>query len=303
MQSISISAQQAHRLLAAKDGSAALLYIYLAAGEPLEQAQEALALTKADFDLACAVLQQMGLWNKTEIRHLPPAEAPQYSEEDLKRELSGNPEFPEMVGEAQRRLGRILSNEELKILLSIYRYLGLAPEVISILINYCIRRQLEQGSGRMPSIRTIEKEAYRWADNGIETMEQAAVFMQNQLRQAAGIERIRALLGLTDRRLTAGEQRYIADWLDWGFVDDAIRMAYEKTCINTGGLKWAYLNSILKSWHAKNLHTPAEIEAGDRAPNTPHPGKKPGYNVQHHDDKLTDLERDAIHQMLLDEED
>lgn len=301
MQDLNISAQQVRRLLAAKNGSAALLYLYLAAHEPLEQAQQALELTKQDFDLACAVLQQLGLWKQDEIRHLLPAEAPQYTEADLSRELSGNPEFPEMVGEAQRRLGRILSTEELKILLSIYRYLGLAPEVVSILINYCIRRQQAHGSSRMPSIRTIEKEAYHWADSGIETMEQAAAFMQSQLRQAAGVERIRRLFGLTDRRLTTGEQRYITDWLDWGFSDDAIQLAYEKTCGNTGGLKWPYLNSILKSWHAQNLHTPAEIKSGDRPPEAG-ARKKPGYNVQHHNDPLSALDRDTIAQMLQDEE-
>lgn len=95
-----------------------------------------------------------------------PAEAPHYTEEDVTREYHAGPEFPSMVGEAQRRLGRILSTEELKILLCIYRYLGLAPEVISILISYCIQRGHARGVSRMPSIRTIEKEAYRWADLG-----------------------------------------------------------------------------------------------------------------------------------------
>ena len=301
-QPVSLDAQTVRRLLAAKNGSAALRYIYIAAGEPLEQAQTFLELSKADYEMARAVLQQMGLWPQAEIRHLPSSEAPRYTEEDLTRELAGNPEFPNMVGEAQRRLGRILSNEELKILLCIYRYLGLTPEVISILINYCIRRQQTQTPGRMPSIRTIEKEAYRWADNGIDTMEQAAAFMQSQLRQAAGVERIRSLFGLTERRLTAGEQRYISDWLDWGFADDAIRMAYEKTCTNTGGLKWAYLNSILKSWHAQNLHTPAEIEAGDRAPAPSYAKKKPGYNAAQHNEPLSALDHDTITQMLHDEE-
>ena len=36
--------------------------------------------------------------------------------------------------------------------------------------------------------------------------------------------------------------------------------------MNTGGLKWPYLNSILKSWHSQGLHTVAAIDAGDKAP-------------------------------------
>ena len=47
-------------------------------------------------------------------RFFAPAEAPHYTEEDVTREYHAGPEFPSMVGEAQRRLGRILSTEELK---------------------------------------------------------------------------------------------------------------------------------------------------------------------------------------------
>ena len=31
-------------------------------------------------------------------------------------------------------------------------------------------------------------------------------------------------------------------------------------------MNWPYLNSILKSWHQKGLHTVAAIQAGDRDP-------------------------------------
>ncbi|MEF9971929.1 MAG: DnaD domain protein, partial [Oscillospiraceae bacterium] len=40
-------------------------------------------------------------------------------------------------------------------------------------------------------------------------------------------------------------------------------LAYDKTVIKTGGMQWKYMNSILESWHAKNLHTAEEAEAGD----------------------------------------
>ena len=99
----------------------------------------------------------------------------------------------------------------------------------------------------MPSVRAIEKEAYRWADLGIDTLEEAAVYMQNQLQLQSRAGRIRQVLQIADRRLTPGEEKLIHTWLSWGFGEDEIRMAYEKTCMNTGGLKWPYLNSILKS--------------------------------------------------------
>ena len=34
-------------------------------------------------------------------------------------------------------------------------------------------------------------------------------------------------------------------------------------------MSWPYMNSILKSWHAKGLHRVRDIEAGDAAPARP----------------------------------
>ena len=47
-----------------------------------------------------------------------------------------------------------------------------------------------------------------------------------------------------------------------------IAMAYERTCLNTGGLNWAYMNKILQRWHSQGLHTAEEIRSGDQKPNS-----------------------------------
>ena len=201
----SLPSDAVERLLAAANGDAALLYLHFAAGRPLENAREALRMSEARYDLACATLQQLGLWPQEPQRHLDASQAPVYTEQDVIRETHTSREFEAITGETQRRLGRVLSNEELKILLSIYRYLGLPGEVISILVNYCIQRQRSRGIARMPSLRSIEKEAYYWADHGIDTMEQAAVYMQNQLLRQSQLGKIKELFGISGRRLTPGE--------------------------------------------------------------------------------------------------
>lgn len=299
---LELSLFEIHKLLAAASGDAALLYLHLAAGEPLSAAQERLRMTEGRFELACATLRQLGLWKEETVRHLEPAEAPVYTEEDLAREYAASPEFPAMVGDAQRRLGRVLSTDELKILLSMYRYLGLAPEVISILINYCIQRGKSRGNLRPPSIRSIEKEAYKWADAGIDTMEEAGAYVQLQLQLQTRVGQIRQILGIADQKLTPGEEKMVLSWIDWGFDGDVIEKAFEKTHLNTGGLKWPYLHSILKSWHEQGFTTLRQIEAGDRQPAAPSGRKKPGYNVQHHGDALSELERAAIEKMMREEE-
>ena len=295
-QEIRIDKTAVRKLLAAGNGDAALLYLYLAAGGAPESAGQTLRLDQARQSAAENALRGLGLWAWSSERPLMPAEAPVYSEQDLARERTRNPEFSEMLGETQRRLGRMLSTEEEKILLSIYRYLGLAPEVISILVAYCLQRSQSRGM-RAPSIRAIQKEAYYWAEIGINTLEQAAEYMQSRLQTQSGVNNIAQMLGISGRRLTAGEEKYIESWLDWGFGEEAIHLAYEKTCLQAGGLKWPYMNSILKSWHEQGFNTLRQIEQGDRPPQT-RGAKKPGYGVQRHDDRLSDIERRAVREML-----
>ena len=105
---ITISNTDLKRLLACANGDAALLYLYLAGGNAPEAAAQTLRMPQSRIDLAGASLRQMGLWAQDEQKHLAPAEAPSYTEEDVTREYRTNPEFPSMVGEAQRRLGRRL---------------------------------------------------------------------------------------------------------------------------------------------------------------------------------------------------
>ena len=114
---------------------------------------------------------------------LRPAEPPAYTEADLIREMKEDTGFSQLLGETQRRLGKVLSTEELKILLSIYNYLGLPAEVISILISFCMQRAKAKKLRRPPSMRTIEKEAYHWADQGIETLEEAAAYVQLEMEK------------------------------------------------------------------------------------------------------------------------
>ena len=266
-QALQIPEQDWRKLLAAASGDAALLYLFLRAGGFPDQAPAALRLSEPRMECAVASLKQMGLWPE-EPKILRPAQPPVYTEADL-LQAEQQSDFPSLLGEAQRRLGRVLSTEEAKILLSLYDYLGMPVEVISILLSYCIQRNHARGNSRNPSMHAIEREAYHWADLGIDTMEEAAAHMQLQLDRQSKVGRVRQVLGLRDRKLTPGEEKLVLQWLDWGFGPAEIGKAYEKTCMNTGGLKWPYLNSILKSWHSQGLHTLQAIEAGDKAPGAP----------------------------------
>ena len=267
IETVTIEQGELHRLLSAGSGDAALLYLYLRAGNSPENAGTELGLSPSRQSCAEATLRQLGLICAEEKRILS-GQRPNYTEQDVLRAEHTDPSFRSLCGEVQRLLGRVLNTEEEKILLGFVRYLGLPEDVISVLVCYCKDRARQQGKLRNPSLRTIEKEAYAWAERGIDTMEEAAAYIQARNLRNSRIGRLMQLLQIRGRSLTPGEEKYAQSWLDMGFDEESISMAYERTCINTGGLNWAYMNKILTRWHQAGLHTADAIRQGDRKPGT-----------------------------------
>ena len=263
---ISLSQTDVRKLLSAASPDAALLYIYLTCGNRLGDAQRELNLNESRISCAGATLRQLGLWQEDRVSHIAPGERPSYSEQDVLSAMEQDNSFRGLYGEVQRLLGRALNTEELKILLGFIRYLGLSGDVISVLVCYCKDRARQRGSNRNPSLRTIEKEAYAWAERGIDTVEEAAAFIQAQNVRNSRLSRLMKLLQIRGRNLTAAEERYAQSWLDMGFREEVIAAAYERTCLNTGGLNWAYMNKILQRWHDQGLHTMEDIQNRDRKP-------------------------------------
>ena len=261
---IEIDQADLRKLLSAANGDAALLYLYLRCGNEPAGCETELRLSGSRLSCAAATLRQLGLWQEPRKQVILSGERPQYSEQDVIYAMQGSEDFRLLYGEIQRLLGRSLNTEELKILLSFERYLGLPAEVISVLVCYCKDRARQKGNLRNPSLRSIEKEAYAWAEQGIDSVEEAAAFIQRQNARNSRMGRLLQLLQIRGRTLTTAEERYAQSWLDMGFDDAAITMAYERTCINTGALKWPYMNSILTRWHEAGLHTADQIRGSDR---------------------------------------
>ena len=288
-ESVTIEQAEVRKLLGSASADAALLYIFLRSGNHLEAAEEMLHMSAARIGCAAATLRQLGLCAEEKHTHILPGERPSYSERDVLVAGDSDASFRSLCGEVQRLLGRTLNTEELKILLGFIRYLGLPGDVISVLVCYCKDRARQQGKLRSPSLRTIEKEAYFWAEQGIDTMEEAAAFIQRQNLRNSRISGIKNLLQIRGRSLTAAEEKYAVSWLEMGFEEDALSMAYERTCLNTGGLNWAYMNKILSRWHEAGLHTAEAIRSGDR---------KPGSAPKQGQRQLDEDERAAIARML-----
>lgn len=267
---LSVPVPEADKLIAAGDGAAALLYLHmLRAGGKLdpEAAAKDLGFSQNDINRAVGALRGMGLLEHAPEKLRPADEMPEYTAEEVVVRTSGDRQFKAVLAETQRIFGRMLSGNELKTLFGIYDHLGMPAEVILLLINHCVEQYRERnGSGRLPTMRSIEKEAFVWANREIITFERAEEYLLRRaaLKDSTGLAR--RMLGIADREPSATEKKYMENWLELGFSPEALEIAYDRTVTNTGKLAWKYMDSIIKSWHGKGLHTPQEIQSGDGRP-------------------------------------
>ena len=287
IQPLHIDTADLRKLLGSSSGDAALLYLYIRSGNDSQAACAQLNFTSTRYSCAAATLRQLGLWPEENRSTIAPGERPQYSEKDVLEAMDQQASFRLLRGEVQRLLGRNLNTEDLKILLGFLHYLGLPSEVISVLVSFCKDRARMRGHLRAPSLRTIEKEAYHWAEQGIDTLESAAAYIQTQNNRYSQLHQLMDTLQIRGRNLTPAEERFAGAWMEMGFSKEVISMAYERTCLNTGGLNWNYMNKILTRWQEAGFKTAEDIRTGDR--------KSPGKPAQR---QLDDDEKAAIARML-----
>lgn len=196
---------------------------------------------------------------------LPPdsQERPEYTRADMACALEGA-EFATLVAAVEEKLGKKLTTPDVAILLGLYDYLGLPPDVIYLLVGFCMERLAQQyGPGRRPTLRQIEKEGYLWARLGLMSQETAAAHIRKYHHQREVLPRLMTLLRLGDRPAAPSEEKFLLSWNEMGFEDAAIELAYDKTILKCKELKWAYMNKILLSWHQKGLHTVQAIQERD----------------------------------------
>ena len=261
---LSMTGEAADRLLRLGDGDAALLYLHLLRGPQAGALNWPEERRRAAFDR----LLKLGLTRAEQYPAAPakpePDSLPEYSTADLNRELEQDSTFAGLVREMERRLGKLLSTADLKTLYTMYDYLDLPAEVILLLTTWCIQEfERKYGKERRPRMTQLRQEAFRWHHRGVTTAEAAEAYLKKMSEQEGRQREIMYLLGIRDRLPVDRERKYVAAWVEQGFEDDALTLAYEKTVMKKGNLDWSYMNGILRRWHEKGLHTAAAVAAAD----------------------------------------
>ncbi len=291
-QVISMSADMADKLIQRGEGDAGLLFVALLRHSDVEKARKSLRWTAERMQRAWAVLSELGLVAKEEnpaSEQMPVEQEgpPDYLRADILVAMEEGT-FQGLYQTVERRLGKKLSDTDLRSLYEIYDYLGLPVEVILILLTRCTEEfQEKYGPNRVPKMPFIKKTAYAWRRMGIDTAEAADEYLKQQTGLRTREKEILPILGIVGRFPLDREREYIKTWVEWGFSNEAIELAYEKTVLKKQSLNWSYMNSILKSWHTKGLHTLSAIQAGDSVRESkPREGVAAASRTQAFDDRL-----------------
>ncbi|MBQ4146143.1 MAG: DnaD domain protein, partial [Clostridia bacterium] len=162
--------------------------------------------------------------------------------------------------QAEKVLDKVLTQSDMEMLYSFVDWLGLPVEVITMLLSYAVKCGK---TGR----RYLETVAIDWAERGIDNFEAAEAFVRELEQRDSKEWKIRSILGIYDRALTATEKKYISQWIEDETISlDLVPLAYDKTISNTGKLSYAYMNKILLSWATEGFSTEAEVEKWDGKP-------------------------------------
>lgn len=164
----------------------------------------------------------------------------------------GDPAIALLVQECQMLCGRVITESDVNILVSLYVTDGIPVDVILIGVAHFAA----QGK----SVRYMEKALLGWQREGIATGEAAEAHLKLLAERAEREQRVAKLFGLeSDAALTRSERALISEWYEgFGFGDEmvaeALGYAGERRTVR-------YVNGILRKWYGKGWKTVRDVMA------------------------------------------
>lgn len=185
----------------------------------------------------------------------PSTRPPRPSGPYISQRILQDKEFAFLAEEAQSIIGKPLSTGDLGILLNLHDMDGLPVDVITMLLQFCVSREKF-------GMKYIESVGISWAQQGIDSVTKAEEKIREFAEQRDAWERVSSIFGIKSVGSPTKTQLEFANrWLnEWGYKNDAIRLAYE-TCVDKKGeYNLRYIDGIIKKWHKLGVHTLKEIE-------------------------------------------
>lgn len=169
--------------------------------------------------------------------------------DDLVKRAQESEGFNFLLNESQKVFGRTISRAEQSMLLSLTDNFGLPPEVILMLIKYCV-------SAGKKGTAYIQKTGEGWAEEGITTLEQA----ERKIHSLKAVNKLwtelASRIGNSNPRPTKKQEEYLNTWSQvWHFDIDTIHFAYEEMANRCSRPNFKYVDKILENWYSKGITT------------------------------------------------
>lgn len=188
----------------------------------------------------------------------PQTEPQPHRVENISEIISGNKELSDMFMLAQEILGKTITERDMETIYWFYSDLGMTPEVILLLLEYCVSK----GKNRMSYIETV---AVSWNERGLNTSERVAEYLKEEEQKTGFIYSIRKIMGISDRSLSQIEEKYLIKWHDeFGMSEEMIALAYEHCIIQTAKLSFPYMDKIITRWYNEGISTIAAAEEDNK---------------------------------------
>lgn len=199
-------------------------------------------------------------------------EKPSYTLDEI-RAFKEKEETSQLIFVVEQYIGKPLTPTEMKTILFFSDRLGFSEDLIDYLFQYCI----EKGK---KDFRYIEKVAISWAEEGITTPKQAAKAARKYDKTVYDIMKA---LGKSNVP-TKAEADYAMKWVkEYGFTQDIILEACQRTVMATDKHRFEYADSIMNSWYKNQVHHKSDIKALDDAYSqskaSSKPAGKPSYGA------------------------
>lgn len=215
---------------------------------------------------------------------VPVPEAAELSTPEARAALSSETHFPPKViagavnGDKavkylfdtyEQLAGRPPRHAEQQTLMILVEEIGLPCEVTMMLVEYCFN--IDKAT---PAY--MKAVARDWIESGIDDIPKAEERIKVLQNRFTAENRLHKKFGMTTS-FSQKQKKMIADWTDLGISDPLIDEAYDITLNNTGKLSFAYMDTILRKWHADGITDPSQIEKAAKRPQAAE-GAAPSYS-------------------------
>ncbi len=252
-----------HLKLASATQLKVIIYFFrhIASNKTADEMAEELRIPKSEIDDALLYWCNAGILvskNAPEIPQITPEEKPKTTKKpitemptrrDVIRRAVEDERFAFLLQESQVKFGRLLKDNESRVLLWLYEDEGMDVSLILMLLEYAKKEN-------KCTLGFIQRTAAEWMNKGVTTITAAEKYITEFYKQKNAWKIVRAAFGIDDRIPSSKELENSDKWVNsWGFDRAVLRLAYEQ-CVDTKSkFSMPYVAKILENWYNGGVKT------------------------------------------------